>query len=198
MSSRCWGASPAWEVPSAPKEIRLLYLLDANVLIRAHHDYYPLDRLPGFWEWLCGQAEAGAIKMPFEIHREVATGNDALATWISQSRVEKALLLDEEVDQNTLRRVLDTGYGPNLTEDEIAEAGDDPFLVAYGTVAGTVRAGLPRRTLMGDSQRTVVTKEISKPSRQRGNTKLPDACQRLGVPWITDFELYRRLDFRLT
>lgn len=178
----------------------MLYLLDANVLIRAHHDYYPLDRLPGFWEWVCGQAEAGAIKMPFEIHREVAKGNDALAKWIRQSRIEKALRLDEEVDQGTLQRVLDIGYGPNLTEDEIEEAGGDPFLVAYGTVAGTVRyrAGLPRRTLMGDSQRTVVTKEVSKPSRRRGGTKLPDACQRLGVPWITDFELYRRLDFRLS
>ena len=161
----------------------MLYLLDANVLIRAYHDYYPLDRLPGFWEWVCGQAEAGAIKMPFEIHREVAIGNDPLAKWIRQSDVETALRLDEEVDQDTLRRVLDTGYGPNLTEDEIEGAGGDPFLVAYA--------------LMGDGQRTVVTKEVSKPSRWRGSAKLPDACQRLGVPWITDFELYRQLNFRL-
>ena len=89
----------------------MLYLLDANVLIRAYHDYYPLDRLPGFWDWVCGQAEAGAIKMPFEIHREVAKGNDELAEWIRQPRVEKALRLDEDVDQETLQRVLDTGYG---------------------------------------------------------------------------------------
>ena len=162
----------------------MLYLLDANVLIRAHHDYYPLDRLPGFWEWVCGQAEAGAIKMPLEIHQEVEKGNDALAAWVGQSRTKKALRLDEEADQNTLQRVLDIGYGPNLTEDDIEEAGGDPFLVAYA--------------LMGGSQRTVVTKEVSKPSRRGGGTKLPDACQRLGVPWITDFELYRRLDFRLS
>lgn len=30
----------------------MLYLLDANVLIRAHSDYYPIDRIPQFWEWL--------------------------------------------------------------------------------------------------------------------------------------------------
>ena len=162
----------------------MLYLLDANVLIRAHHDYYPLDRLPGFWEWVRDQAEAGAIKMPLEIHQEIAIGNDALANWIKQPRIGKALGLDEEVDQGTLQRVLDTGYGLDLTEDEIEGAGGDPFLVAYA--------------LMGDSQRTVITKEASKPSRWRGNTKLPDACDRLGVPWITDFELYRRLDFRLS
>ena len=136
--------------------------------------------------------------MPLEIHQEVEKGNDALAAWIGQSRTKKALRLNEEVDQNTLQRVLDIGYGPNLTEDEIEEAGCDPFLVAYGTGAGTVRTDLPRRILGGDSQRTVVTKEVSKPSRWGGGTKLPDACQRLGVPWITDFELYRRLDFRLS
>ena len=162
----------------------MLYLLDANVLIRACHDYYPLDRLPGFWDWICGQAEAGAIKMPLEIYDEIAVGNDALAKWIRLSNIRQALLLDEEVDQDTHQRVLDTGYGPNLTEDEIEEAGRDPLLIAYA--------------LVGDRQRTVVTKEVSKPSRRRGGTRVPDACQRLRVPCITDFELYRQLEFRLS
>ena len=162
----------------------MLYLLDANVLIRACHDYYPLDRLPGFWDWIRGQAEAGAIKMPLEIYDEIAVGNDALAKWIRLSNIRQALLLDEEVDQDTHQRVLDTGYGPNLTEDEIEEAGRDPLLIAYA--------------LVGDRQRTVVTKEVSKPSRWRGGTRVPDACQRLCVPCITDFELYRQLEFRLS
>ena len=30
----------------------LLYLLDANVLIDAHRDYYPLGRVPEFWDGL--------------------------------------------------------------------------------------------------------------------------------------------------
>lgn len=30
----------------------MLCLLDANVLIGAHNDYYPIDRMPQFWEWL--------------------------------------------------------------------------------------------------------------------------------------------------
>ena len=50
---------------------------------------------------------------------------------------------------------------------------------------------------MGGSPRTVVTKEVSRPTRQRGRTKVPDACDRLRVPCITDFEMYRRLNFRL-
>ena len=159
-----------------------MYLLDANVLIRAHHDYYPLDRLKGFWDWICGQAEAGTIKMPFEIHQEIVAGGDELATWIGQSHVSDVLRLDEEVDRQIFRRVLDCGYGKDLTEDEIEEIGRDPFLVAHA--------------LMGRG-RVVVTKEVSKPSRRRGHTKLPDACGLLHVRCVTDFELYRELDFRL-
>jgi hypothetical protein len=33
-----------------------LYLLDANVLIPAHEDYYTIDRIPHFWEWLLEMA----------------------------------------------------------------------------------------------------------------------------------------------
>lgn len=160
----------------------MLYLLDANVLIRAHQDYYPLDRVRGFWTWLCAQAEAGFIKMPSEVHDEVVEGTDELAEWIGEPHVKNLLLLDEEVDQQIFQQVLDDGYGQNLTEDEIDEIGRDPFLVAYA--------------LMGDN-RTVVTKEVSRPSRGRGHTKLPDACSRLNVRWITDFALYRELNFRL-
>ena len=128
----------------------MLYLLDANVLIRAHHDYYPLDRVEGFWTWICDQARRGSIKMPSEIHNEVVGGTDELAKWIGRAQVKNVLLLDEEVDQQVLQRVLDHGYGRDLTEDEIDEVGRDPFLVAYA--------------MMGDS-RAVVTKEVSKPSR---------------------------------
>ena len=45
-----------------------LYLIDANVLIRAHADYYPIDRIKPFWEWLLGMAEADRVKMPREIY----------------------------------------------------------------------------------------------------------------------------------
>ena len=30
----------------------VLYLLDANVLIDANRDYYPVARVPEFWDWL--------------------------------------------------------------------------------------------------------------------------------------------------
>lgn len=44
-----------------------LYLPDANVLIRAHEDYYPIDRIPPFWDWLLEQALQSRLKMPLQV-----------------------------------------------------------------------------------------------------------------------------------
>jgi hypothetical protein len=161
----------------------LLYLLDANTLIRANEDYYGLEQVPHFWEWLITEAMAGHVKMPFEIHSEIADGNDDLARWITQRTTVDALVLDEEVDRALFNHVLAMAYGPDLTDTELDEAGADPFLVAYA--------------LMGDGARTVVTKEVSKPSRKRGRRKLPDACDDVGVAWMNDFRFYKARGFRI-
>lgn len=160
----------------------MLYLLDANVLIRAHEDYYPIDRVPPFWDWLLVEAAAGRIKMPFEIHDEIAVANGPLKDWIVDQAVKDVLILDEEVDQAIFNRVLNEGYAPDLTDAELEETGRDPFLAAYALMA---------------PERTVVTKEISKPGKSRGRRKVPDVCVHFGVPWMNDFALYRVRDFRI-
>jgi hypothetical protein len=159
----------------------VLYLLDANVLIRAHEDYYPIDRVPQFWEWLIAEANAGRIKMPLEIHDEIAISNGPLKDWIVDRDVKEALILDEEVDAALFNRVLDEAYGAGLTEAEMEEIGRDPFLAAYSI----------------GQERAVVTKEVSRPSKLRARRKLPDVCTQFAVPWMNDFALYRVLNFRI-
>lgn len=61
----------------------MLHLLDANVLITANRLYYPLDRVPEFWEWLVHHAAAGKVKMPIEMVEEIREGTDDLAAWLS-------------------------------------------------------------------------------------------------------------------
>ena len=51
----------------------MLYLLDANVLIDANRDYYPIARVPEFWDWLLEMGRLGRIKIPLEIYEEVIT-----------------------------------------------------------------------------------------------------------------------------
>lgn len=76
----------------------MLYLLDANVLIDASRDYYPIDRVPEFWDWLQHHGNRGSLKVPEEIYEEVRDGTDDLARWIRQSDVARALKLVVEVD----------------------------------------------------------------------------------------------------
>ena len=156
------------------------YLLDSNVLIDADRDYYPMDRVPEFWEWLLHVAREGLAKVPVEAFEEVADGQGQLVKWIKE---HKAVLLEEtELDADPVRRVVDQGYAPDLTEDELEKLKADPFIVAYGVA-------LP-------GQVTVVTMERGKPSKRRANRHIPDVCAALGIPCIDTYEFLRRLDFR--
>lgn len=159
-----------------------LYLLDANVLIRAHEDYYPIDRIPPFWAWLLDQANANVIKMPRVIFDEVTPPSGPFATWLAQKDVREALILNENIPVSVIRHVIDVGYAPDLTDVEVDEIGKDPFLIA-SALSGT--------------DRVVVTVEVSKPSKKRQNRKVPDVCQTFGIKPIGPFELYRLLKFSI-
>lgn len=160
----------------------MLYLLDANVLIRAEEDYYGFEQVPQFWDWLFDQCQAGTVKMPLEIWREVSGSRTQLGIWINDADVKAALVLDEEADQNLLNDVLATGYGADLSDAELEKIGQDMFLVAYARA---------------EAERVVVTKEVSAPAKQRANRKVPDVCNTFGTSWMTDFNLYRTLAFKV-
>ena len=159
----------------------LLYLLDANVLIDANRDYYPIERVPEFWEWIENAGESGHVKIPVEVYEEIIDGNDELAQWAKQESIKTALLFQEEVEVNSVSYATDNGYAPDLTDDEVEEIGRDPFLVAYA--------------LKDQVSRCIVTTEVSKPKRQRANRHLPDVCADLGVECCNTFEFVRALNF---
>lgn len=137
------------------------YLLDANVLIDANRDYYPLDRVPEFWEWLLHQAMQGRVKVPRESHTEVTDGKDALAAWAKEHR--EVLLEVTVLGPEPVRRALSEGYAPDLNATELEKLKADPFLAAYGL------------ELLGEV--AIVTTEVSKPKRKRANRQLPDGAR---------------------
>lgn len=159
----------------------MLYLLDANVLIDANRDYYPIGRIPEFWEWLVEMGSENQVKVPIEVYEEVKDGKDDLAKWAKERIVSEALLLDEEADSVIISRVLSQGYAPGLTDDEVEKLGRDPFLIGYALL---------------QSDRCIVTTEVSKPKRLRANRHVPDVCKDLGVKCCNTFEFVRVLDFR--
>ena len=161
----------------------MVYLLDANVMIRAHEDYYPIDRIPQFWAWLASLGEAGIAKVPYEIYGEIAVSTGPLHDWLTDAANSEAMLFDQRIDPANLNKVLTQGYASDLNDSEIEEIGQDPFLIGY---ALTDVAGF-----------TVVTKEVSAPSKQRANRRVPDVCKTFGIRSINDFEFYRELSFRI-
>jgi hypothetical protein len=74
------------------------------------------------------------------------------------------------------------GYASDLDDTEVEKIGRDPFLIGYA-MAYVLEA-------------TVVTKEVSAPSKQGANRKIPDVCRSMGVRCINDFDFYRELNFR--
>ncbi len=165
----------------------MLYLLDANVLITAHNTYYPIDGVPEFWEWIAHQATAGVIKIPLEIYEEIKDGGtdeekDLLYGWVADRDIKSCLLLDEEVNQAHVARCTSTGYAPDLTDDELLQIGRDPFLIAYAMVS--------------IADRCVVTNEVSAPSKQRQNKRVPDVCATMGVDCCNTFQMLKALGFK--
>lgn len=159
----------------------MLYLLDANVLIDANRDYYPIERVPEFWEWLENVGENGHVKIPLEVYEEISEGKDKLANWAKQEQIKIALLFQEEVDVSLVSYATDHGYASDLTDDEVETIGRDPFLIAYA--------------LKNKAGRCLVTTEVSKPKRLRANRHLPDVCADLGVRCYNTFEFLRALNF---
>jgi len=156
-----------------------LYLLDANVLIRAHEDYYPVDRIPPFWIWLLERAAENVIKVPRVIFEEVTPPPGPLADWVKQRDVRELMILNEPIPRAQVTHVIDHGYAPNLNDVEIEKVGKDLAAALSGP------------------DRVVVTREVSSPKRVRANRKIPDVCDVFGVPHITDFRLYGVLRFSI-
>ena len=79
-------------------------------MIDAKRNYYPIDRVPEFWDWLVYLGRQKTIKIPREIYEEFSDtkdkhGNkDKLAEWAEQQEIKEALLFAEEVDRSLVNK----------------------------------------------------------------------------------------------
>jgi hypothetical protein len=158
-----------------------LYLLDANVLIDAGNLYYPMDRVPEFWEWLAHQGKQRVVGMPREIFEEPKAGDDDVAKWLKRRAPGSVLLHNEAVRPEHVRRVIRDGYAPDLAAHELDMLGKDPFLIACA--------------LVDPVKRCVVSTEVSKPSKKRSDRKVPDVCRQFGIRCINTFQFIKELNF---
>jgi hypothetical protein len=163
-----------------------LYLIDANVLITAHNSYYGIETVPEFWERLAHHSSKGNLKIPIECFEEIKDGSkdeesDLLYAWVRAEQNKRAILFEEDLDPDLVRRVVRQGYAPDLTDVELEQIGRDPFLIAHA--------------LRSRDDRVVVTTERSRPNAQRQNRKIPDVCRTFGIKCYNPFRMYKTVGF---
>lgn len=132
--------------------------------------------MPEFWEWVAHNGRQGRVKMPLEVHEEIKGGDDDLGEWARESEIKAALLLDEEVDASLVSRIIDEGYAPDLTDDEVEKVGRDPFLIAYA--------------LARPGNRCIVTTERSSPRGNAQTVTCRTSAAISGYPAMTRFDLF--------
>jgi hypothetical protein len=74
--------------------------------------------------------EQDRIKVPQEVYEKVTDAkDDDLADWLRANG--DAMLPAEYVDIRIVNQVIEQGYANDLTDDEIEQLNEDPFLIAY-------------------------------------------------------------------
>jgi len=152
----------------------MAYLLDANVFIQAKRLHYGLDFCPAFWEWLIAENDAGRVVSLDKVSDEIEAGGDELWDW-AKARGAQFFLPPHAGLPAALAKVsawaTGQGYEQGAVNTFLQVA--DYYLVGQALSKGDI----------------VVTHEI--PSTSTRRIKIPDACLKLGVKFVTPFEMLR-------
>ena len=158
-----------------------VYVLDANVFMTAHHDYYAPDLCPGFWECLEHYSRAGRLSSIDRVRSEILSP-DKLVEWIKQAPSElfRSSAQGEVVEVFSDMQTWVQGNAQFLSQakEEFARVADG-WLAAYAKVHGAV----------------VVTQEVFDPN-VRKRVPLPNVCKKFHVTHRNMFEMLRELGVR--
>lgn len=160
----------------------MIYLLDADTVIKVDNRYYPPRRFRPVWDWIEKTAAEGKIKIPIEQFEEITAGRGDLVDYLKQKEIKESLVLEEEANPELVAQVTYMGYAEDLNEAEIAQIGRDPFLISYG---------------LADSENRKVVSFETRANKQRQNKKVPNVCDELGVGCIDFFQLLDELDYSM-
>lgn len=112
------------------------YLIDANVFITAHRQFYPFDLAPGFWDQLIDKV-ADKIIIIEKIQEEILRGDDALSEWYIEVCSNFTILkIPEQIVLEAYSEIIDsindnTQYKQSA-KDEFASIADSWLRLCYG------------------------------------------------------------------
>jgi hypothetical protein len=159
-----------------------MYLLDANVLISAKNAHYAFDIAPGFWNWIIDANNRGVVYTVQEVVKEIQEGKDDLAAWITQRGSSIGIAPGSRTTPHltaTAQWATTCGRFSSAAVSEFLSVAD-LYLVAQAR----------------ELRYSVVTHESLDPNAKR-RIKIPDACQAVGVSYMTPWQLLRTERVRL-
>lgn len=160
----------------------LQYVLDANVFMQAHRQWYRFCFCQGFWAFIIKQQQDGVITSIDRVRDEINPG-DALHAWV-KGAAPKSLF------SSSKSTVVGKRYAEIVTwvmsSDKYLPAAKNEFM---GEPDGWVMAFAWAHGL------TVVTQEV--PSLQKKKVKIPDVCSQFGIPYCNTFKMLEDLKINL-
>ena len=158
------------------------YWIDADVLISAKNGTYPLNTRVAevFWSILAGAFEEGTVKMTRRARKEVLSGDDDLADWLSRRR-DLVTETPREVQDFAKKEIGGYLYSKDqhnylMRHINRFSSGADPWIIAHAKIDGGA----------------IVTNEESEPKSRK--PKIPDVCSHFKVKCIHVHKLIKCLE----
>ena len=165
--------------PSSPQlSFSTRYSLDANIVIAAWRDYYPIDLYPGFWECLQRFGQEKRLLSVDRVRDEINSPNELVA-WLKRYWCDAFALTTEPHTASVFSQMqiwvqTNDQFLP-AAKHEFAGAADG-WLAAYAKVHGTV----------------LVTNEVFD-SNVRRRVPLPNLCRQFDVTYCNTIDMLRGL-----
>jgi hypothetical protein len=173
-----------------PGEPLFLYVVDTSFLIEIHKRY-PEKMLPGIWKDIEALIREGRIVAPEYVKSEINRQDDDLKDWVNNhsemfESISTELLATTRI---VVTRFARTAHAMSLKPDHA-----DPFVIGLAMKLAKQSHFEPRTVV-------VVAEEKSKLAgnpdlRDAEIEKIPDVCQKIGIPCISHLEMFKREGFR--
>ena len=151
-----------------------MYLLDANILIRAKNEHYDFGVCAGFWDWLIEANGRGIVASIEAVRDELIAGVDRLSDWAGDNKAFFLPLTSEVV-----RSVGEVNAWAAASTDYDPAAKSEFASVADSSLVGHAKEG----------DHTIVSHEVVSNSRKR--IKIPNAAAAHDVKVISPFLMLR-------
>ena len=160
-------------------KLTLPFVIDANVFIQPHRQYYPFDICPGYWAFLEHHFKEGNIISIDKIKGEIID-SDELSDWVLNQIPSKVFYStrQNEVSKKYAEIIQWVQSSSQFHASAKAEFANDPdgWLVAYAKAHNL----------------TITTQEVYIPG-VKNKIPIPNLCREFNIECIDIFNMLRQL-----